>query len=264
MLPVVTRDWRGFSHAADKTTLGRLPATGIGEHSAVRRLTVQRRSTQHRHTRPADHYTPHGKYITGTVRAFHEEARAARIRGGTGIHNALKRRRPRACRFEPCRMHQPHTSRSHSSPTVSARDDRPHCNAAVGATDYHPCRKQGPPKVAPHFHAPPPSPGGGHLAPPLRPRPPTGDGHPSRRAPSPRGKGDPLKHPHLARVRGAPQRGGACYDQSAADRIATAFAAGVRDYRYLTHRDREVEANKSASNSARNRQQRNELPDLRC
>src|SRR5699024_4365052 len=41
------------------------------------------------------------------------------------------------------------------SPTVSARDDRPHCNAAVGATDYytrevadmarakHPCREQG-------------------------------------------------------------------------------------------------------------------------
>ena len=133
-------------HAADKTAYGRLPATGIGEHSAVRRLTVQRRSTQHRHQRPGPPPTQTREDDPGTVRAFHEEARAARIRGGTGIHNALKRRRPRACRFEPCRMHQPHTSRSHSSPTVSARDDRPHCNAAVGATDYHPCRKQGPPR----------------------------------------------------------------------------------------------------------------------
>ena len=33
--------------------------------------------------RPADHYTPHGKYITGTVRAFHEEARAVPLSGGT-------------------------------------------------------------------------------------------------------------------------------------------------------------------------------------
>ena len=161
-------------------------------------------------------------------------------------------------------MHQPHTSRSHSSPTVSARDDRPHCNAAVGATDYHPLPETGPPESGPPFSRTPSESWRGPPRPPLRPRPPTGDGHPSRRAPSSRGKGDPLKHPRLARVRGAPQRGGACYDQSAADRIATAFAAGVRDYRYLTHRDREVEASKSASNSACNRQQRNELPDLRC
>ena len=30
-----------------------------------------------------DHYTQHGKYITGTVRAFHEEARAVSLSGGT-------------------------------------------------------------------------------------------------------------------------------------------------------------------------------------
>ena len=108
-----------LSHAADKTACGRLPATGIGEHSAVRRLTVQRRSTQHRHPandraspdgdvnvferpmrtekqntqRPADHYS-HALHITGTVRAFHEGARAAPMLGGTGRRPALKRRCP--------------------------------------------------------------------------------------------------------------------------------------------------------------------------
>ena len=169
----------------------------------MRRLTVQRRSTQHRHQRPGPPPTQTREDDPGTVRAFHEEARAARIRGGTGIHNALKRRRPRACRFEPCRTHQPHTSRSHSSPTVSARDDRPHCNAAVGATDYHPCRKQGPPKVAPHFHAPPPSPGGGHLAPHYGPAPPWA-GRITRAEASSRG-GDTTSPPHAP----APQHGNA-------------------------------------------------------
>ena len=141
---------------------------------------------------------------------------------------------------------------------------RPLLQRGSGGHRLPPLPETGPPESGPPFSRTPSESWRGPPRPPLRPRPPTGDGHPSRRAPSPRGKGDPLKHPHLARVRGAPQRGGACYDQSAADRIATAFAAGVRDYRYLTHRDREVEASKSASNSACNRQQRNELPDLRC
>ena len=57
--------------------MGQTVPTEATRHSGLECLSTRR--TLARPSRPADHYTPHGKYITGTVRAFHEEARAARL-----------------------------------------------------------------------------------------------------------------------------------------------------------------------------------------
>ena len=52
---------------------------------------------------------PHGKYITGTVRAFHEEARAVPLSGESGHTRVIQAHVPeRACRFEACLRDEPH------------------------------------------------------------------------------------------------------------------------------------------------------------
>ena len=49
-----------------------------------------------------DHYS-HTLHITGTVRAFHEEARAAPLSGESGHTRVIQDHVPeRACRFEAC------------------------------------------------------------------------------------------------------------------------------------------------------------------
>ena len=68
-------------------------------------MRTEKQNTQ----RPADHYTPHGVHITGTVRAFHEEARAAPLSGESGHTRVIQAHVPeRACRFEACLRDEPH------------------------------------------------------------------------------------------------------------------------------------------------------------
>ena len=53
---------------------------------------------------------PTREYITGTVRAFHEEARAVCSCGESRETRAIQDRVPeRVCRFEACQEYQPHT-----------------------------------------------------------------------------------------------------------------------------------------------------------
>ena len=66
-----------------------------------------------------DHYAPTREYITGTVRAFHEEARTVRSHAGTGRRDGFK------IRWEQ--------SRVGSSPTVSTSSAVPE-EATTGST----------------------------------------------------------------------------------------------------------------------------------
>ena len=176
-----------LSHAADKTTLGRLPATGIGEHSAVRRLTVQRRSTQHRHPakdraspdgdvnvferpmrtekqntqRPADHYTPHGRTSPAQSVPFTRRHGLSNSGRSIGRSHSLKRNASVSSSLTPS------TSTAHPhvpfacSPTVSARVDKgPRSHRSDRGPNAHPLPQR---NTLPASNPP-------HLARPLRGR----------------------------------------------------------------------------------------------
>ena len=92
-------------------------------------MRTEKQNTQ----RPADHYTPHGKYITGTVRAFHEEERTVHSCGESRETRAIQDRVPeRVCRFEACQEYQPHTPLPQPQHSGARDDTAPHRTDADG------------------------------------------------------------------------------------------------------------------------------------
>ena len=130
------------------------------------------------------------------------------------------------------RHHAPHVP-SACSPTVSARDDRPHGNAAVGATYCPPpARSRGLPESGPPI-----------LSRPLR----AIEGATSDPAPGRAGHGN---------AHSGTGRGSTPHTRRRAAEEAT-------QHRHLTHRHRQMETHTSTSTQASHRQQRHTLRFLR-
>ena len=85
-------------------------------------MRTEKQNTQ----RPADHYTPHGVHITGTVRAFHEEARAVSSGRSIGRSHSLKRNASVSSSLTPSTSTPPTRPVRQSRPHgLSARADKP-------------------------------------------------------------------------------------------------------------------------------------------